>query len=396
MDICKHDTFCGGCKFQNLSYEEQLKLKEREVKKLIESKGLKISKTEDMEAAPDIYRYRNKMEYTFGDMEKDGPITLGMHQKGRFMSIVTVDECQLVSEDFNKILSATLEFVKSKGYSKYHKKTHKGLMRNLVIRLGEKTKELLINIVTQSVEREGEVFDSDGYRDMLLSLKLEASIVGILHTQNDNFSDAVKGEEVRIITGRDYYLERIMGLEFQVGAFSFFQTNISAVERLYTYAVSLIDDLSGKMVLDLFCGTGTISQSIARKAGKVIGIDIVEDAIKSARANTLRNSLENVEFVTGDVFEVMERNQYEPDVIFLDPPRKGLESKAIDKIISYGVEQIVYISCNPKTLIENLYYFEYNGYKIDRLKPFDNFPHTGHVETVCLLSKIYSNERQKR
>ncbi|MEE1037734.1 MAG: 23S rRNA (uracil(1939)-C(5))-methyltransferase RlmD [Eubacterium sp.] len=384
MDICVHNDFCGGCIHQGIPYEQQLENKQNEINKMIESKKLSIEKQDEIQGSPKQYRYRNKMEYTFGDMVKGGPTTLGMHQKGRFMSIVTVDQCQLVHEDFNKILSATLKFAEEKGYDHYHKKTHTGLLRHLIVRLGIRTNELLINIVTSSEEG----FDEEAYVKMLEELPLENNIVGVLRTINDNIADAVKCEELRVLKGRDYYMEEIMGLKFKVSAFSFFQTNIDAVEALYQEAIDLIDDFDGKTVFDLFCGTGTITQAVASKAKKAVGVEIVEEAVEAAKENAKLNGLDNCEFIAGDVFKVLDDIEEKPDVIIVDPPRMGIEPKALDKIIKYGVDQIVYVSCNPKTLLENLYYLEYNGYAVKYLKLFDNFPNTKHAEAITLLERV--------
>lgn len=381
MDICKHDKFCGGCIHQGIPYEEQLKAKEKDVFELLQKKEITPKVIDKIEGSPVQYRYRNKMEYTFGDQVKDGEMTLGMHQKGRFMSIVTVNECQLVHEDFNNLLEATLDFCKQ--YTKYHKKSHKGLMRNLIIRAGVHTKELLVNIVTSSTEP----FDEEGFVKMLEGLNLEHTIVGILRTINDNIADAVNCDELKILKGRDYYMEKIMGLSFKVSAFSFFQTNVLAVEKLYSEALSLVDDYENMTVFDLFCGTGTIAQILASKTKKVVGVEIVKDAVLAARENAQLNDINNCEFIAGDVFEVLENISEKPDMIVLDPPRMGIQNKALDKIVSYDVDNIIYISCNPKTLVENLFYLSYYGYEVEYLKPFDNFPNTKHTECICLLTK---------
>lgn len=383
MEICKHDEFCGGCIYQGTPYEEQLSIKEGEVLRLLEKKEVNCGKILPIEPAPSQYRYRNKMEYTFGDMEKGGNMTLGMHRKKHFMSIVTVDECQLVHEDFNKVLRATLDYCQEKGYSFYHKKSHKGLLRHLIVRRGVHTGELLVNLVTSTEPG----FDEEGYVYALQQLNLEHTLVGVLRTFNDRLADAVYCEELKILSGRDYYMERIMDLDFKVSAFSFFQTNVEAVEKLYSYAINLIDDFRGKVAFDLFCGTGTITQTLAKKAKKAVGVELVEEAVEAAKINAERNGLDNCEFIAGDVFEVLETVTDKPDVIVVDPPRVGISPKALDKIISYGVEQIVYVSCNPKTLVENLYYLQYYGYEVTSLKPFDNFAGTKHVECVVLMSK---------
>lgn len=387
--ICPAAEFCGGCTYQGVDYAEQLNNKFGEVRGLLLQKQLLEDVLLPIEPAPEIYGYRNKMEYTFGDMEKDGPLTLGMHRRKHFMSIVTVDECQLVHEDFNTILKATLAFARERGYTKYHKKRHDGMLRNLVLRRGVRTGEILVNIVTTSEEG----FAEDAFVEMILGLDLEHRVVGVLRTINDRFADAVNCDELRVLQGCDYYEEEICGLRFKVGAFSFFQTNVEAVERLYEYAVGLLAPeenggaITGRKVFDLYCGTGTISQVVARNASEVIGIELVEEAVEGAKASAALNGLDNCRFYAGDVFEVMASISDRPDTIIVDPPRMGIRPDALDKIISYGVDQIVYVSCNPKTLVENLYYLQYHGYEIRSVKPFDNFPWTKHVECVCLMSK---------
>ena len=383
-EVCRDKDICGGCVYQGVPYEEQLSNKFGEVKGLLDKKDIRYGELLPIEGAPSRYGYRNKMEYTFGDMEKNGPMTLGMHKKKHFMSIVTVDQCQLVHEDFNVILRGVLEFASSRGYTHYHKKAHKGLMRHLIVRRGIRTGELLVNVVTSSEDG----FDENAFVEMIRDLPLENQVVGILRTINDRLADAVYCDELRVLWGRDYYNEEILGLKFKVSAFSFFQTNVDAVERLYSYAVSLIDDFENKEVFDLYCGTGTITQVLARKAKEVIGIELVEEAVEAAKANAALNGLDNCRFLAGDVFEVLDSLPDKPEVIVVDPPRVGISSNALEKIIGYGVKQIVYISCNPKSLADNLYYMQYYGYEIKSVKPFDNFPGTKHTETVALLSKL--------
>ena len=394
-DICPHDEVCGGCIYQGKSYEEQLKIKATDVKFLLEKNGVAPDVVEPIEGCPSQYSYRNKMEYTFGDLVKDGEMTLGMHKKGHFMSIITVDHCQLVHPDFNKILRATLDFALDHDYPKYNKKSHSGLMRNLIIRRGVNTGEILVNIVTASDEASGIAFDCQGYSDMIRGLDLENELVGVLRTNCDTLADAVVPDSVETIFGRDYYTEELLGLKFKVSAFSFFQTNVEAVTRLYTEALALIPGIEGKRVYDLYCGTGTISQIMALRAAEVLGVEIVEEAVEAARENAELNGLTNCEFFAGDVYKVLEGEELEkPDVIVVDPPRAGIQPKALDKIISYGVKEILYISCGPKTLTQNLAYLEHFGYHAVYLKPFDNFPFTKHIECICLLRKEMTAEER--
>ncbi|MBF0981000.1 MAG: 23S rRNA (uracil(1939)-C(5))-methyltransferase RlmD [Clostridiales bacterium] len=382
---CVHDEYCGGCIYQDYSYDEQLCIKEKQVRELFDVNAVMCEDIEHIVPSMDVYGYRNKMEYTFGDQVKGGEMTLGMHQKGKFMSIITVDKCQLVDADFNLILRETLKFCNEHDYPHYNKKSHEGLMRNLIIRKGVRTKELIINIVTSSQQK----FDEVAFVEMLKNLTLDNNLAGILHTINDAPSDAVICEDMIVLYGRDYYMEKIMGLDFKVSAFSFFQTNPKAVERLYIDALSMIDDFEGKIAYDLFCGTGTISQALALKAKKVVGIELVEEAVESAIENAKLNGLSNCEFIAGDVFKVLESAQIEkPDVIVVDPPRVGIHPKALAKIISYGVDQILYISCNPKTLAIDLKTLQDCAYKVEKTRIYDNFPMTKHVESVVLMSRV--------
>ena len=410
MDICKHSEGCGGCIYQGIPYKEQIILKRKEVLRLLQEKDISFEKYLGIEGSPKRQAYRNKMEYTFGDEVKNGEMTLGMHKKGRFMSIITVDKCQLVDNDFNVILKATLDFCKNKGYTFYHKRKHTGLLRNLVIRKGEYTGEILVNIVTSSQDS----FDDSEFAEMICDLPLKNKLVGVLHTINDRIADFVYADKIETIWGRDYYMEEIMGLKFKVSAFSFFQTNILAIEKLYTEALSLIKDLDGKTVFDLYCGTGTIAHIMSLRAKKVIGVEIVKEAVEAAKENARLNGIDNCEFIQdfqhitfnklaiinarlngidncefieGDVLEVLDYIQDIPDVIVLDPPRAGVHNKALEKILNYRVKQIVYISCNPKTLVENLGLMQNHGYEVKSVKAFDNFPYTRHVECVTLMSR---------
>jgi 23S rRNA (uracil-5-)-methyltransferase RumA len=285
-----------------------------------------------------------------------------------------------------------LSFCKEKGYSFYHKKSHKGLLRHLVVRKGEATGELLINIITSTEEP----FDAKGYVEAIGGMgddsinspkKLNGKVVGILHTENDSLSDAVICEKLNILQGRDYYNEELMGLKFRVSAFSFFQTNVKATERLYTEALSFVPDLTGKTVFDLYSGTGTIAQAAALMAKKVIGIELVEDAVNAARVNAEENGLSNCTFLCGDVLKIIDDVAEKPDLIFLDPPRAGVHPKALEKILNYGINEMVYISCNPKTLARDLATATLFGYRAKILKAYDNFPFTRHIEVVTLLTR---------
>ena len=411
--LCPAHEHCGGCIYQGVPYEEQYRQKDKAVRRLLDKHDIDESVYLGMEPALSCYGYRNKMEYTFGDLEKGGELELGMHYKGRWMSIITTDECQLVPPAFNEVLKAALDFCRERGYRPYHRKTHAGLLRNLVVRCGVRTNELLINIVTASdgttaAGIENQTFDEEGFRYAMLALNnvtgdgplshfdddvtedrplSHFKIVGILRTFNDSLADAVIDESHKVLWGRDYYNEEILGLKFKVKAFAFFQTNIEAVERLYSDVLKVVPDVSGKTVYDLYCGTGTISQLMAGSAKDVYGIDIVEDSIIAARSNTELNGISNCHYICGDVKEKLDEIPEKPDVIVVDPPRVGIHDKAVAMLCRYGIDEIVYVSCNPKTLCINLDSFRANGYEIKSIKAYDNFPMTRHVECVVLMSR---------
>ena len=387
---------CGGCLHQGIPYEAQVTSKDKQMRRLFDKHDFDPSVYEGLVPALSEYGYRNKMEYTFGDFTKDGPLELGMHVKGRFMSIVTCDMCQLVPEDFNRILRATLDFATDRGYQFFHRKTHEGLLRNLILRHGVKTGELLVNIVTSSqdgsnpdrpdITSSTEPFDEAAFLSLLQSLSLDNRIVGVIRTYNDCAADAVINEGVRILSGRDYYTEEILGLRFKVNAFSFFQTNIRAIERLYSDALTFIPDIDRKTVYDLYCGTGTISQLMAKRAKTVYGIEIVQDSVDAAIDNTALNGIDNCHFLCGDVKTELDKLPEPPEVIVVDPPRVGMHDKVVDLLAGYGIEQILYISCNPTTLFLNLDRLRLHGYEPVRMRAYDNFPLTKHVETVVCLS----------
>ena len=384
MRLCDQREICGGCLYQGTEYGRQLIIKEEEVLGYLRDKHIDYVQFEGIEAAPEVTAYRNKMEYTFGDLVKDGEMTLGLHKRRSFMSVLNTDGCMLVDEDFNLIRKSVLDHCISRGYRHYNPKNHQGLLRNLIIRKGERTGELLVCIVTTTQSE----FDESSFTEMILALPLRNTVVGVLHTLNDQLADKVTNEGTRILYGRDYYNEEIMGLKFRVHIFAFFQTNVSAVERLYREALDMIDDVTAKTVFDLYCGTGTITQTLALKAKRAVGVEISGDAVRSARENAALNGLTNCEFIEGDVLKILDSLKEKPDVLVLDPPRAGIHFKALPKLMKYGTSQILYISCNPKTMAPNLAYMQEYGYRVERIKAYDNFPFTKHTECAALMSRV--------
>jgi len=395
---CVHYGICGGCTFQSLPYEEQLKMKEKQVKDLIdaviteENKGYEFL---PIKASPRPKAYRNKMEFSFGDEYKDGPLALGMHKRGSFYDIVNVGECQIVDEDFRRVLKITLEYFKEKQISFYHKLRHTGYLRHFLVRKAAKTGEILVDLVTttqmEELSGENESALLEGWVKKLCEEKYDGVLKGILHTKNDSVADTIKNEGTDILFGQDFFYEELLGLKFKITPFSFFQTNSLGAEVLYQTAREFIgdalDDEANQTVFDLYSGTGTIAQILSPVAKKVIGVEIVEEAVVAARENAALNGLTNCEFIAGDVLKVIDTIGEKPDYIVLDPPRDGIHPKALEKIIRYNVPQMVYISCKPTSLARDLEVLQARGYQVKKVQCVDMFPATGNCETVVLLSK---------
>lgn len=390
---CSIFPACGGCMYQTMSYEDQLAMKAQQVRALIEEALISGGQIDDqgnpdyifdgIKGSPQEFGYRNKMEFSFGDEYKDGPLSLGLHKKGSTYDVLSVTDCCLVHQDFNQIVQCVLKFCQERNLSHYHKMRHEGYLRHLLVRRAETTGEILVNLVTTSQ------MDQDWSRlvDMVRELPLEGKVVGFLHIVNDSLADVVKSDETRILFGQDYFYETILGLRFKISPFSFFQTNSRGAEVLYGTARDYIGSTKNMTVFDLYSGTGTIAQMIAPIAKEVIGVEIVEEAVEAAKENAALNGLSNCKFIAGDVLKVIDDIAEKPDFIILDPPREGIHPKALPKIIKYGVDRLVYISCKPTSLAKDLSAFLANGYKIDRLTCVDMFCETVHCETVCLLSK---------
>ena len=402
---CSLFGLCGGCTYLSLPYEEQLKVKEEQVKRLLDSVLNKQEEAwafEGIKGSPKAYEYRNKMEFSFGDEYKDGPLALGMHKRGSFYDIVTVADCEIVDADYRLILQTVRDYFARAKVSFFHRMSHEGYLRHLLVRKASRTGEILVALVTTSQDPwQGETavegsLDVDalitGFKDLLLSLeqdrKLAGKFAGILHITNDSIADVVQSDRTELLYGQEYFYEELLGLKFKISTFSFFQTNSYSAEVLYQTARDYVGDLGGsdKTVFDLYSGTGTIAQLMAPAAGKVIGVEIVEEAVEAAKKNAAANGLDNCEFIAGDVLKVLDEVEEKPDMIILDPPRDGIHPKALPKIIAYGVDHIVYISCKPTSLVRDLEVFLENGYRVDKAVAVDQFPWTANVETVVLLS----------
>ena len=391
--VCSIFPECGGCMYQTMSYDAQLEMKKNQIKDLLDEaikNGGQVDEQEKpnyefegIKRSPLEFAYRNKMEFSFGDAEKNGPLTLGLHKKGSTYDVLTAGDCKLVHSDMNKILVCILEYCKEQGFPYYHKMQHTGFLRHLLLRRGNTTGEILVNLVTTTQMNP----DLTELKDRLLALQLEGTIVGFLHIWNDSLADLVQSDKTDILYGKDYFYEEILGLKFKITPFSFFQPNSLAAAVLYQTARDYIGDTKDMTVFDLYSGTGTIAQMLAAVAKEVIGVEIVEEAVVAARENAKLNGIENCRFIAGDVLKVLDEIEEKPDFIVLDPPRDGIHPKALPKIIEYGVDNLVYISCKPTSLARDIEVFLANGYEVKKAVCIDQFVNTVHVETICLLSK---------
>jgi len=381
--LCNIFSKCGGCTYQNLPYVEQLKLKENYVLTLLEEAGIGDFEYEGITPSPEVFGYRNKMEFSFGDNEKNGPLMLGLHEQGSFYNIVKTDDCRITDNDFNLIQKAVSKYFSESGLTYFHKRSHIGFLRHLVVRKGKYTGDILLNLATTT---QGEL-DESGFVKILMDLPLEGQIRGILYTKNDGVADVVKAETSTILYGEDRIEDKILGLTFEISSFSFFQTNTLGAEKLYSVIRDFVGQGQNEVIYDLYCGTGTIAQVLAPVAKKVVGIELVPEAVMAAKANAEKNGLLNCSFIAGDVMVEVENLSYKADVIILDPPRNGIHPKAIFKILDFKPKLFVYVSCKASSLARDLPYFVAAGYVVKKIQCVDMFPHTGHVETVVLMER---------
>ena len=381
---CNHYGVSGGCLQQVIPYEKQLEFKAEEVKKLFADANRTMGEFLGIEGSPVINHYRNKMEYSFGDETKGGELNLGMHMVGKRFGIVNIDECCLTDDDFAKISRATLEYFRKANLPYYRVMAREGYLRHLVVRKAQKTGEIMVNLVTTTQID----FDLTEYTEIIKSLNFDGELKSVIHTENDSFSDTVAADKINVLFGQDYITEELLGLSFKISPLSFFQTNSLGAEKLYSLVRDFMGDAENKEVFDLYCGTGTIGQIAAGKAEKVTGVELIEEAVVAANENAKLNGLDNCNFIAGDVAEVIKTMKGNPDIIILDPPRSGVHPKAMEYVIKFNAKKIIYVSCNPKTLVEDLESLEISGYEIEKTLLMDMFPHTPHVESIVCLNKV--------
>lgn len=396
---CPHFGACGGCSYQSLPYEKQLEIKEKQVLRLLQPAFEKQMLLDGVDEEPNTFiagifegikpspvqmDYRNKMEFSFGDEYKDGPLALGMHKRGSFYDIVPVKECRIVDSDYRMLLSCVLDYFAEENATFFHRVRHEGYLRHLLVRKASKTGQLLIALVTTTQE----LHELQPLVDKLLALPLKGKITGVLHIKNDSLADIVQSDETDILYGQDYFYEELLGMKFKISCFSFFQTNTLGAEVLYETAREFLGTVSGSStVFDLYSGTGTIAQLVAPVVKKVIGVEIVEEAVEAARQNAKLNGLDNCEFIAGDVLKVIDDIAEKPDFMIVDPPRDGIHPKALQKLINYQADRIVYISCKPTSLARDLEALLDGGYRMERVVSVDMFPGTTGIETICRLNR---------
>lgn len=375
---------CGGCQMQFYSYEEQLRFKQNKVKNNLE----RIGKVTDYVMNPIIgmeepFRYRNKAQFPIG-RGKDGRLIAGFYA-GRTHSIIEQEDCILGSEVNAQILRIVLEFMDRYQIEPYQEELHKGLVRHVLIRQGYYTKEIMVCVIIN-----GEKLP---YREKLAEelQKLE-HMTSITVNSNMEKTNVILGKELQTIWGTPYITDFIGNISFQISPLAFFQVNPVQTERLYEKALEYAGLSGEEIVWDLYCGIGTISLFLAKRAKKVYGVEVIPQAIENAKENARRNGIENVEFFVGKAEEVFPewyaKNKEYADVIVVDPPRKGCEETLLRTIVEMEPERIVYVSCDSATLARDVGMLEQNGYRVQEVTSVDMFPQTVSVETVCLLSLI--------
>ena len=394
--ICKHYGECGGCKWQILPYEEQLRHKQQQIVDNL----TRIGKIELPEISPilgskEIYEYRNKLEFTFSDRKwlswdtiraagglenVDNTHGLGFHIPNCFDKVLDITECHLMPEINNRIRNSIREYARSLGITFYNEHAHEGQLRTLILRSNHKGEVMLIVVWADEPDMRVMEYIRDSFPE----------IISLLYVVNRKFNDTISDQEVLVFAGQDHIMEEMEGLLFKVGPKSFYQTNTEQAYELYKVAREYAGLTGKELVFDLYTGTGTIANFVAHQARQVIGIEYVPEAIEDAKVNTRINNLDNTLFFAGDMKDILNEDFIEhygrPDVIITDPPRAGMHEDVINTILFAEPQRIVYVSCNPATQARDLNMLD-TKYRVTKVQPVDMFPHTHHVENVVLLEK---------
>ena len=390
--FCSHFGVCGGCKWQHMTYDSQLKFKEQYVGNALSRIGkVDVSAMEPILGSEQTEYYRNKLEYTFSNKRwltsldeiepTDSMDALGFHVPGRFDKILTVDHCYLQQDPSNDIRNTVFQFAKDNFMSFYDLREHQGALRNLIIRTSS-TGELMVIVVF--------AYPEEGQIDMLMSFINDEfpQITSLLYIVNQKRNDTIFDQDIHVYAGRDFIYEEMEGLKFKVGPKSFYQTNSRQAYELYKITREFADLKGDELVYDLYTGAGTIANFVARSAKEVVGVEYVPSAIEDAKINSETNGIQNTKFYAGDMKDVLTSDfiseHGKPDVVITDPPRAGMHPDVVNRILEMESEKIVYVSCNAATQARDLESLT-TKYEVVRIKPVDMFPHTQHVENVVLL-----------
>ena len=403
---CKHFGVCGGCKWQILPYEEQLKYKQQQIVDNL----TRIGKIELPEISPilgskHVYEYRNKLEFTCADrkwfpwevieaaggLDKiDSSYGLGFHIPGAFDKVLDIEECHLMPDINNRIRNTVRTYAREHGLTFYNEHTHEGLLRTLILRNNHKGELMLIVVFGASLEPEQNNHAAMGLLEYLHTEFPE--IISLLYVENLKFNDTIGDQEVKVYFGQDHIIEEMEGLLFKVGPKSFYQTNTEQAYELYKVAREFAQLTGDELVYDLYTGTGTIANFVAKKARQVIGIEYVPEAIEDAKVNSKINKITNTLFFAGDMKDILNddfvAHYGRPDVIITDPPRAGMHEDVVNVILNAEPKRIVYVSCNPATQARDLALLDAK-YKVTKVQPVDMFPHTQHVENVVQLCRRF-------
>jgi 23S rRNA (uracil1939-C5)-methyltransferase len=384
--LCPHVEICGGCRFQDLAYATQLELKQRQVVETLERLGgQRAPRVHDIRPAPEVYHYRNKMEFSFHP-SVDGAPVLGLHERGHFERVFPVRGCVLPSALTMEIVRATQGFAASHGWRAYHPRTHQGLVRFLTVRHLPHTAQCGVHLIAAAD-------DVPAVRDWAASVAaLSPEIRAVTLGVNRSRANVAFAESHHALVGDGMLVERLLGLEFEAGPGAFLQTNSRQAENLYAAAVEAAGLGGGETVLDLYCGTGTLTLLLARVAARAVGVESVPEAVASARRNARRNAAGNVAFIEGEARPILRQwargerpDRPDAEVVVVDPPRAGLHPRVVFRVAELHPRRVVYVSCNPATLARDVKDFAAHGYRLVETTPFDMFPHTPHIECVARL-----------
>jgi 23S rRNA (uracil1939-C5)-methyltransferase len=377
---CRHFGVCGGCSWQDLDYQLQLRHKQAQVADAIHRLGrFEDVELRTIEPARSIWGYRNKLEYSWSQ-GPDGP-SLGFHVAGRWDRLMAVETCHIASEASNEVRRAFERWAREQGLEAYDQRNGEGFLRHLVVREGRRTGQVLPMLVTAP----GSVPGIERLRELM-----GERVVGVVHAVNDGVAEVTGGLEAVPLFGEEEFEERVLELTLRLSAGAFMQTNTEMCDVLYGHALEAARLREADVAWDLYCGAGAIGLSAASHVRRVVGIEISAESIERARGNADRNGIGNAEFVQGDVAKelrpLLERVP-RPDVVFVDPPRAGLTPRAVRRLLEVAPERIAYVSCNPTTLAPNARQLVDGGYSLDWVRPVDMFPHTHHIECVAQFSR---------